>query len=247
MKRAGALLVSFIFAVSALGATASPAMARIADVWSNSDAFKSNCLGFNDTYPQTMYSMAMTQLKNLGYSPRGTIGAGFTRTAFLNQVFYDYAVYVHSHGDNYYSSGSVDSGFLQDPGSGRCNSTSADIVRASAIKKATSGTPYNLIVMSTCFLGSSGSSMPAAFQIEKVRNSTQKEFYLGYVYSTYDSAAYRFENAFFTYLNGASGHTRTVYQAFVYASGIGGYQSPDSLNPFTASWWGNPNYNGTAS
>jgi hypothetical protein len=248
MKRAGALLVSIIAAVSALGATASPVTARTADAWSNADAFKSNCLGFNDSYPQLMYSQAHTQMALLGYSPvTGALGAAFTRTAFLNEVWYDYGVYVHSHGDNYWASTGapkVDSAFLQDPGSRHCN-TSSDMVRSSAIKTATSGTPYNLVVMSTCYLGSSTSTMPGAYQIEKVKTSTQREFFLGYVYSTFDSSAYRFENVFFTYLNGSASHARTAYQAFVYATGIGGYTAPNSSNPFQANWWGNPNYNGT--
>jgi hypothetical protein len=99
--------------------------------------------------------------------------------------------------------------------------------------------------MSTCKLGASNSTMPGAFQIAKTKASTRHEFYLGYTNLTYDSSAYRFEGAFWSYLNGAPNHTRTVYQAFTYAQSIGGYASPDSANPFQANWWGNPNYNGT--
>jgi hypothetical protein len=249
MKRAGALLVSIIAAVGALSTTPAPAAARTADVWSNSNAFTTRCLGYSDTYPSLMYSQARTQLSKLGYSPvTGALGSGFTRTAFLNEVFYDYGVYVHTHGDNYWAASGapkVDSGILQDPGSSRCNSSS-DMIRSSAIKAATSGTPYNLVIMSTCYLGSGTSTMPGAFQIEKVKNSTQREFYLGYTYSTYDSAGYKFEGAFFAYLNGVANHSRTVYQAFVYALGRGGYEAPNSSNPFQPNWWGNPNYNGTA-
>jgi len=249
MKRAGALLVSFVAAAAALGTMAAPVSARTADAWSNSDAFTSKCLGFTDNYPSIMYSQAKAQMAGLAYSPiTGALGSGFTRTAFLNEVFYDYGVYVHSHGDNYWASSgapNVDSGFLQDPGSGKCN-TSSDIVRSSAIRTATSGTPYNLVVMSTCYMGASKSTMPGAFQIEKVKNSTQREFYLGYTYSTYDSSAYLFEANFFSYLNGAADHSRTVYQAFAYALGRGGYEAPDTSDPFQPNWWGNPNYNGTA-
>jgi hypothetical protein len=249
MKRAGALLVSVMVAVSALGVTALPTYAHSADAWSNSDAFSSACVGFNDTYPQQMYSMARSQMSLLGYSPiSGALGPSFTRSAFLINVFYDYGVYVHSHGDNYWAvSGApnVDSAFLQDPGSGHCNSSN-DLVRASAIKTATMGTPYNLVVMSTCYLGSSTSTMPGAYQIEKVRVSSQREFYLGYAKSTYDSSAFRFEQAFFTFLNGGTNHNRTVAQAFTYAAGIGGYSAVDAANPFTPSWFGNPNYNGVA-
>ena len=139
----------------------------------------------------------------------------------------------------------VDSAILQDPGAGNCNSFSRDAIRSSGIKAATYGTFYNLVIMSTCKLGSSASTMPGAFQIEKIKSSTEREFYLGYVYLTYDSAAFRFEKAMWSYLNGAPNHQRTLYQAFTYAASIGGYPVPNSANPFQANWWGNPNYNGT--
>ncbi len=251
MKRAGALLVSVMVAVSALGTTASPILARTADIWSNSDGFRSACVGFNNTYPSQMYSMARSQMATLGYSPiNGALGSSFTKANFLGHVLSDWGVYVHSHGDNYWASSgapNVDSGFLQDPGTSRCNSSSADMVRSSAIKSATRGSPYNLVVMSTCYLGGPTSTMPGAFQIEKMKtNIGSHEFFLGYVHSTFDSAAYRFESAFFTFLNGGTNHNRTVHQAFTYAAGIGGYTGPNSSNPFEPNWWGDPNYNGVA-
>ncbi len=250
MKRAGALLVSVLVAVSTLAA-ASPVAAHTADTWSNSNGFRSACVGFNNTYPSQMYSWARSQMSLLGYSPiNGALGASFTRSAFLGHVLSDWGVYVHTHGDNYWASSgrpNVDSGFLQDPGTTRCNSSSTDMIRSSAIKAATKGSPYNLVIMSTCALGDTSSTMPAAFQIQMMKtNMAEREFYLGYAHSTYDSSAFRFEKAFFTYLNGGSNHERTVHQAFTYASGIGGYESPDSANPFEPNWWGNPNYNGVA-
>ena len=248
MKRAVRWLVSIMVALSALGAAAVPASARSADTWVNSNAFTAGCLGFNNNWPSQMNSTARAQLARLGYSPiGGAIGAGFTKSAFLNQVFYEYGVYVHSHGDNYWAASgapSVDSAFLQDPGAKRCNSSS-DMIRSSAIRSATMGTPYNLVIMSTCYLGSSTSTMPGAFQIEKVKSSSQREFFLGYANSTFDSSAARFESAFFAWINGDPNHNRTVYQAFVYAQGVGGYTAPDG-NPFSPNWWGNPNYNGVA-
>ena len=101
MKRAATWLVSILLAVSTLGATAQGAFAHMGDVWSNSDAFKSTCLGFNDTYPQAMYSLAQSQLALLGYNLSGGLGASFTRSAFLNHVFYDYAVYAHTHANSH--------------------------------------------------------------------------------------------------------------------------------------------------
>jgi hypothetical protein len=245
MKRAQVLLVSVLLAVTSLGALAPSVTAYDASAWTYSDSFTTRCLGFSDSYPGQLNSLARAQLAALGYSPiGGAIGPSFTRTAFLNGVLPDWGVYVHSHGDNYWAASgrpNIDSAFLQDPGSTACSSFSRDVVRSSAIKAVTWTSPYNLIVMSTCYLGSSSSTMPGAFSIEKVKNSTDNEFYLGYVYSTYDSAMLRFEKAFWSYLSGGA---RTVSQAFTYASGIGGYSSPDAADPFQANWWGNPNYNG---
>jgi hypothetical protein len=247
MKRAPALLVSLVVAVATLGATAQPAAAMAAHVWSNSDAFSVKCLGVTDTYPSRLYSLSVYQFNKLGYNPlNGALGAGFTRTAFLNNVLVDWGVYVHSHGDNYWASGgapNIDSAFLQDPGSGNCNSAS-DKVRSSSIRTATRGSSYNVVIMSTCYLGSNSSTMPAAFQIAKTKSATDYEFYLGYVYSVYDSSSLRFEQAFWSYMNGGPPHLRYMAEAFTYATSLGGYEAVDSSNPFQANWWGNPFYDG---
>ena len=102
MKRAAHWLVSAVVALSALGAATLPTYAYSADAWSNANAFQSKCVGFNSTYPSQLYSQARTQMTALGYAPiGGALGAGFSRTAFLKNVFYEYGTYVHSHGDNY--------------------------------------------------------------------------------------------------------------------------------------------------
>jgi hypothetical protein len=233
-----------LIAASTLAVPGPTAAAYPAHVWSNSDAFKATCLGYNDTYPQQLYSLSVTQLANRGFGPiSGALGAGFTRSALLNNVLSDWAVYVHSHGDNYWAASgypNVDSGVLQDPGAGRCNSSS-DIIRSSSIRSATQGSYYNIVIMSTCMLGSSSSTMPAAFQIDKTKQSNDPEFYLGYVYHTWDSSSLRFEEAFWSYING--GASRTLSGAYAYASGIGGYE-PVGSEPFQANWWGNPYYDG---
>jgi hypothetical protein len=249
MKRAWTLLVSLAIAFSTLGASARPAAAVWnSQVWSNSDAFTVACLGVNDTYPAQHYSLNVGQLSKLGFNPvSGALGPAFTRTAFLNGVLLDYAVYVHSHGDNYWAASgapNIDSAFLQDPGSGKCNVYTRDMVRSSAIKTATYGTWYDIVIMSTCMLGSNSSTMPAAFQIAKTKAATDQEFYLGYVYHTWDSASLRFEKAFWSYMNGGAAGTRHLAQAFSYAAGIGGYEAVSASEPFQANWWGNPNYDG---
>lgn len=247
MKRAQTLLVSVLLAATALSATAEGAFAYRADVWSNSDSFSSRCLGFTDTYPQQLYYNAHSLMAWLGYSPRyGALGSGFTRSAFLGAVLPDWAVYVHSHGDNYWSGSVRDSAVWQDPGPNSCGSNSTDLIRSSAIKSATLGSPYNLVIMSTCYLGSSLSTMPEAFQIPKTKTNTSRTFYLGYAYSTYDSSALRFEQAFLSYLyGGGTTYRRSLYGAYLYATSIGGYEAPDASNPFWANWWGNSYYDGT--
>jgi hypothetical protein len=94
--------------------------------------------------------------------------------------------------------------------------------------------------------GDHGDRVHAGDQIAKTKTATDKEFFLGYVNSTYDSSAYRFEGAFFGYLANGTPHTRTVAAAFAYAMSVGGYSIPDAANPFTPNWWGNPNYDGMA-
>lgn len=248
MKRASTWLVSVLIAGSTLGAVPQTAAAYTAHVWSNSNAFAATCLGFTDTYPKLHYNLTTSQFANLGFSPvGGALGGSFTRTAFLSNVFNDYAVYVHSHGDNYWASSgwpNVDSGFLQDPGYGQCND-SGDMVRSSTIKATTMGSIYNIVIMSTCMLGSSSSTMPNAFQITKTKTSTEPKFYLSYVYHTWDSASFQFERAFWSYMNGGTLGSRTLAQAFAYATGLGGYAAVSAREPFQANWWGNPSYVGT--
>ena len=248
MKRASTWLVSMLIAVSTLGIPGQAAASYDAHVWSNSDAFKIACLGVNDTYPLQHYNLAVAQLGKLGFGPvAGALGPGFTRTAFLANVLSDWAVYVHSHGDNYWAASgapNVDSGILQDPGAGKCNS-SKDMIRSSSIKATTQGSFYNIVIMSTCMLGSNSSTMPAAFQIAKTKQSTDYEFYLGYVFHTWDSSSLRFEQAFWSYVNGGTPHSRTLAGAFAYAASVGGYTAVSASEPFQANWWGNPYYDGT--
>ena len=247
MKRARLLLVSALIAASTLASTAPGAFALKGQVRSNSDGFSLACVGFVDTYPQQLYSLTVTQMTKLGFTVAdSSIGASFTKNAFLTTVLRDYAVYVHSHGDNYWAASgapNVDSGFLQDPGTGKCNDYTRDLVRSSSIKTATAGSPYNLVIMSTCSLGADNSTMPGAFQIEKTKLSPQPEFYLGYVGHAYDSSMLRFEQAFWSYINSGN-PVYTLWGAFTYANSLGGYASPGPADPFMPNWWGSSTYRG---
>lgn len=102
MRRARLLLVSGLIAASTLASTAPGTFAAYqGQVRSNSDGFSASCLGYVDTYPQQLYSLAVGQMAKLGYAVTdASLGSAFTRSAFLTTVGKDYAVYVHSHDDN---------------------------------------------------------------------------------------------------------------------------------------------------
>ena len=46
-------------------------------------------------------------------------------------------------------------------------------------------------------------------------------------------------------MNGGTAGSRSLYQAYAYASGVGGYAIPDAADPFVVNWWGNPAFTGT--
>lgn len=209
------------------------------DRWVNSNGFTSNCLGYTDNYPSSMYAQAATLFTTLGFSSiHGGIGAVFTRSAVLASLSPASAMYIHSHGDVYYSGGAA---FSQDPGVAHCNSTSdhvtADQVNASAYP------PYNLVYMSTCYLGSANqphsklaNMMPEAFRIPKTRILSGNTFYEGYEYETYDSSAYQFEGNFLAWMQAYGGNSY-MSAADTYASSF--YYQPGGPNdPFMSMWYG---------
>jgi hypothetical protein len=174
------------------------------------------------------------------------IGHGFTRNAFLAGYRYSFGVYVHSHADIYNSS-SIQAAFLQDPPAGYCNSYTRDYISAAQVK-ANAIPPYNLVIMSTCYLGAmyqphTGSGhpnyMPEAFGFTKTHGTTGSRFYVGYVYSTYDSAQYKFEGEMLRWLQLFP--TDTLYSAWTYAA-ANSYSYPSASDPFQAAWFGDMNY-----
>jgi hypothetical protein len=243
------LSLSLSLALVAAGLFAPPvkAFALEADVWVNLDGFSYTCLGVHDNYPSSLYSQARTGLTNLGYTLGvSVIGHGFTRSAFLSKVGPPFALYVHSHGDVYKST-SIRAAFLQDPPSGYCNDYTRDYISAAQIQ-ANRVLPYTLVIIAACYLGSmyqphKGTAypnmMPEAFGIAKNQTQTNNAFYLGYVYSTYDSAVYSFEGRFFTWLKNHPG--AHLMDGRDYAQGIGDYDYVDDDNPFLTAWYGDPN------
>jgi len=182
-------------------------VAYTGDVWSNSDSFTARCLGFTDTYPQQLYSLTTGQMGAFGLPAhhrrarvlihqvrlpeRGLLRLRRVRSQPRRQLLGFVRSAECRLGDHAGPRSDEVLGLLE--GRHPVEHHQVDTI----------GTPYNLVIMSTCNLGSSSSTMPNAFQIEMTKASTQREFYLGYAYLTYDSSELRFERAFWSYLNGA--------------------------------------------
>jgi hypothetical protein len=241
MKKIACSVLMSVVLIASMGASAANA-GTYSGVWVNSDSFTSNCGASN--YPSMLYSRASSIMSTLGF-PGGqrVIGHGFTRAAFLYALAPEFAVYVHSHGDVYRSGGSA---FWQDPPSG-CGGSS-DYVTASQVA-GSAAPPYNLVIMSTCYLGSvtqphSGlvNTMPEAFGIPKTHVSSGKKFYMGYVYETYDSAQYAFEGNLLSWEQQYGSNT-VLSMAHWYASTFS-YSYPNSGDPFLSAWYGDASANG---
>lgn len=234
MRRGARSLVLAMGITLVLGV--SPVGAYSANVWTNTDGFAFGCPTYSPTYPTQLYNLAMANFPRLGYSTSGVIGAGFTTSAFLGTVGSDSAVYVHSHGDNYTTYGSA---FLQDPGTTRCNDYTQDVVRASVIKNVSHSYEYNVVIMSTCYLGASNSTMPGAFGISMNKTSTHAQFYMGYANAAYDSDEYSFESRVWSSVNQYP-YYQTFAASFNWALAQGGY-----ISGFSPAWFGNPDYYGS--
>ena len=241
-KTSLALVGVALTVVVASPGSAAPARAS-ADVWVNLDGFKSPCTAQASIYPAKLYSQARSGLAGIGYSlDHSVIGRGFTRTAFLQAVAFPYAVYVHSHGD-VYASTKIQAAFLQDPQTCPVDYR-VDYVSWQQIKPV-AVPPYELVIMSTCYLGSyyqphkgTLNMMPDAFAIAKNQMATNGTFYLGYRYSTWDSEAYRFEGRFFNTLLANRGGSATYSWAWAYAMSYADYAEVSSGDPFEAAWFG---------
>ena len=204
---------------------------------SNTSAFTLNCIGVNDTYPSRLLAAALAGYRNLGYAISGYSGASFTNTQVLSRTLSDWGYYVHGHGDNYLYSGSTrDYGFKED--AGLC--TGARTVFARDISAVRRGRASNLVIMSTCHLGESGTTMPAAFAIPKTKAGKDAwagpNFYLGYLGEAWDSDEYAFETRFWSAIGPGYG----VGQAFDIAK-LGAFNVG-----FSANWYGSYAWTGRA-
>jgi hypothetical protein len=227
-----------LLAISLAAVAAGPVRAAYqATVDVNKTAFSLDCIKINDTYPAKMLAAAVAGYKNLGYAAASYSGTAFTRAHVLARTPGDWGYYVHSHGDHYLNpDGRRYAGFRED--AGRC--TGAAVVYSKDIKAARVGRPSNLVIMSTCHLGESTTTMPDAFAIPKTKAGTGSwagpNFYLGYIGEAWDSDEFTFEVLFW----GALGPGYGVGQAFDLAM-LG------SFNPgFGANWYGSYAWTGRA-
>jgi hypothetical protein len=199
---------------------------------SNVSAFRSPCVGFQDTHPARMLALAVTGLRTLGYTVTGYSGVAFNRTAVLARTVDDFSFYVHSHGDNYWYAPAQRryNGFRED--SGDCTQA---VVFSPQIAAARANRFTNLVVISTCHNADPATTLPAAFGFARTKVATgAAHFYLGYLGIAYDNDEQAFETAF--------------WDALERGWGVGVAFDMGMLQNFShrldADWWGTYTWSG---
>jgi len=231
--------LAVLLAMMGLAAVAAgPARAAYqATVDTNVSAFSLDCLKINDTNPSKMRVAALAGFRNLGFTTTSYSGAVFTRAHVLARTAADWGYYVHSHGDHYWNpDGKQYAGFKEDAGlcTGAKTVFSKEIAAARATQKA------NLVIMSTCHLGESVTTMPGAFGIPQVKAVTGTwagpNFYFGYLGSAWDSDELAFEIGFWNALGPGLGVGKAYDMAKLGAFNAG----------FAANWYGSYDWTGRA-
>jgi hypothetical protein len=261
IRRCMPILIALMLTLS--GGLCLPATAAgyTGSIWININQFQTKTPPSADcvksSIPAKNQARATTLLQWLGFAPLVIkAGASFTKTAFLNEVFNDYAVYVHTHADK----SGIQAMFRADPGV-TTNCVKGSPIYGTEIAARTQGTLYNLVMISTCKLGApdSWNNMPTAFNIPKTNFgnedathplSTDPEWYLGYRYYTWNTMSAAFEDNLVAYLYANPKYSVTFYYAFTDAWNARKYDSYDTGSasyPFTPMWYGNPYYNGVPS
>jgi len=227
--------LSLLVTGACLGPGAGPALAGSqASADSNVSAFRSPCVGFQDSHPARMLGLAVSGLGWLGYDVTGASGAAFNRGAMLARTVGDYSFYVHSHGDNYWDAPAQRryNGFRED--SGDCSQA---VVFSPQIAAARAQRFTNLVVISTCHNADPGSTLPGAFGIARTKvNTGSPSFYLGYAGIAYDNDEQAFETAFWAALE----RGLPVGAAF----DLGALQN--FSHALDADWWGTYGWSGRA-
>jgi len=226
------MAVTVIAALIALGGAARPTLAvDQASVDSNVSAFRPPCVGFVDSHPSQMLSLATAGLRSLGYTVSAYSGAAFNHASVLARTAGDASFYVHSHGDEYWNSAAQRryNGFRED--SGDCNQA---VIFSPEIAAARAGRVSNLVVISTCHNADPASTLPGAFGIARTKAQTgASHFYLGYAGIAYDNDEQAFEKVFWSALKSLS-----VGEAFDLAA------DQTFSHPLDADWWGTYTWSG---
>ncbi|MGZ3586291.1 MAG: hypothetical protein ACXVAP_03475 [Candidatus Limnocylindrales bacterium] len=226
--------------VALAGSTGSARAATYpASVYTNVTAFDT-CDGTPDTISHSLKVLAQNGFVALGYASAAYETSGFTKAQFLARTPADQAVYVHSHGDQYYAPNPKQvQGFRDDGGDCTQAITYATEVKA----RRTSGA--HLVLMSTCHLAevartAGQPTMSEAYGIERLKSTVNgsyrgPEFYLSYVGLAYTADMLRFEQKFWAYI----GQGRGLGDAFTLAranAGMSAATVPD--------WFGEYVYTG---
>lgn len=201
---------------------------------SNVSAFRSPCVGFQDSHPARMLALAVTGLRSLGYTPAGYSGAAFNRTAVLARTVGDFSFYVHSHGDDYWYAPAQRryNGFRED--SGDCTQA---VVFSPQIAAARADRFTNLVVISTCHNADPATTLPAAFGFARTKSDVgASHFYLGYAGIAYDNDEEAFEMAFWAALE------RGLSVGAAFELGL----LQNFIHPLDADWWGTYSWSGQA-
>lgn len=229
-------------AILALSLGANTAGAYQGSAYENYTAFQA-CMGWSSGMTDTMRAQAVNALAALGYTSTWYRRTAFTRSQVLSRAGADQAVYVQSHGDQYYTIYPTKvQGFRED--AGVCSG--AGKVFATDIKARRSSTPAHIVVMSTCHLGEPSAtlgqpSMAEAYGIAQRRSARNDSvgygpvFYLGYTGDAWLDDQLKFERSFWAYATTAY----TLGQAFDLALAYSGKASRT-----VPTWFGTYLYSG---
>lgn len=222
---------------TALALAPQPAAAAYyqASVYANTTAWSVGCGDVGGTIPTKLRSLAVAGLQRLGYSPSAFTGSSFSSSKVQSRVAGDRAIFVHSHGDHYWNGW----GFRADGGA--CSGT---IVTADTIQSLRARTiPASFVLMSTCHLGESGSTMPTAFGIPKSKSQANGVGYLGprffmsYVGTAWTIDMLAFETNFWAQMSSG----QTVGNAFTAAR-----RATRFSYATVPQWWGSWTFDGRA-
>ncbi|HXR27344.1 MAG TPA: hypothetical protein VN771_05730 [Candidatus Baltobacteraceae bacterium] len=240
VARVAATIVALVVGLSGTGHTAVLAATYPASDYSNVTAFDT-CDGTPDTISHSLEALAQSGLGYLGYTSGEYATTGFTRARVLSRASTDQAIYVHSHGDQYFDPYPKQvQGFREDGGD--CSQAIIYATDLAAVRPAT----VHLVLMSTCHLAeaartSGQPTMAAAYGIDRVKYTDPHapddgaRFFLGYEGLAWTADMLHFEQRFWGYVT--TGHLLgDAYTLARASAAMSGTTVPD--------WFGTYDYSG---